>query len=169
MQIYSIYESQETRHQKDMDRLLDSIEYDMGMSQQHHDIDEEQLLSSVDENSLRFKQPEIWIKTEGRCYLCGCDLSVLPWVDQTIEHVLARCKGGKNYNDNLWPACRSCNSGKNHRTIEEYRFSKMMKKFHSVNGVRFSLSQYEWLKTNGLNIELEHHEFWFEVVGICVQ
>lgn len=159
----------EIGHQIDMDRLLDSIEYDMGMSHQRHEMDEDQLLSSIDEDekSLRFKRPEVWAKTEGRCYLCGCSLSILPPIDQTTEHIVARCKGGKNHHDNLWPACRSCNSGKNHRAIEEYRFSLMMKEFHSVNGVRFSLSQYNWLKDNGLDIRLEYHEFWFEKVGIC--
>lgn len=160
-----------TRHKRDIDRLLDSIEYDMGMSHHCYEMDEDQLLSSIDEDgkSLRFKRPEVWSKTEGRCYLCGCSLSILPPIDQTMEHIIAQCKGGGNHNDNLWPACRSCNSGKNHRTIEEYRFSVMMKGFHLVNGVRFSPSQYNWLKDNGLNIGLEHHEFWFEKVGIRIQ
>jgi len=39
---------------------------------------------------------------------------------RTIDHVLPLVRGGTNASDNLVPACKTCNSSKNKRTVEEW-------------------------------------------------
>jgi hypothetical protein len=48
------------------------------------------------------------------CYYCGKPAD-------TWDHVVPRKRGGLSTIDNLVPACRSCNSQKNARTLYEYR------------------------------------------------
>lgn len=39
----------------------------------------------------------------------------------TIDHLTPKSKGGTNHPDNLVPCCKSCNSKKQSKTLEEYR------------------------------------------------
>lgn len=48
------------------------------------------------------------------CFYCGKDA-------QTHDHFVPRILGGGNEAGNLVPACASCNSRKNFRTVDEYR------------------------------------------------
>lgn len=42
----------------------------------------------------------------------------------TVDHVLPLARGGTNWEGNLTPACRSCNSSRSDRTVTEWRLGK---------------------------------------------
>lgn len=74
-------------------------------------------------SSLLSLWPAVCRKTGQRCYYCGWKQApvVRPGEGLAIDHVVPRCKGGGDEIENLVPACRSCNSIKGKRTIEEAR------------------------------------------------
>ena len=41
--------------------------------------------------------------------------------DLTVDHATPRSRGGKNWDDNLLPACAYCNNLKDNRTLSEWR------------------------------------------------
>ena len=49
----------------------------------------------------------------GICVYCG-----EKWGDQ-LDHVIPRCQGGSNENDNLTPCCNECNMKKSGKTPEQ--------------------------------------------------
>ena len=53
---------------------------------------------------------EVWDKTGGVCWYCGCQTN--PFRDFTVDHMHPVARGGTDDIDNLVPACRSCNSAK---------------------------------------------------------
>lgn len=56
-----------------------------------------------------------WKRQGRRCAYC--------WTPaDTIDHVIPLVRGGNNYEGNLIPACRRCNSSKNARTVTEWRY-----------------------------------------------
>lgn len=48
-----------------------------------------------------------------KCSFCG-------FPADTLDHILPLCRNGTHTVDNLWPACRSCNSQKGGKTVLEY-------------------------------------------------
>lgn len=42
----------------------------------------------------------------------------------TVDHVVPLIRGGTNYEGNLVPACKSCNSSKSARTVAEWRYGR---------------------------------------------
>lgn len=52
----------------------------------------------------------VWEKSSGACHYCGCALN--PFDGFTIDHVVARSKGGSDDLDNLVASCLPCNSRK---------------------------------------------------------
>lgn len=52
-----------------------------------------------------------------RCFYC-------PGLAETVDHVVPLVRGGTNYEGNLVPACRSCNSSKAARLLIEWRAGK---------------------------------------------
>src|SRR5262249_31393125 len=55
------------------------------------------------------------IEHHPHCYMCNCRLDFTekdPIRKFTVEHLWPRCYGGDSIDDNLLPACGSCNSDK---------------------------------------------------------
>jgi 5-methylcytosine-specific restriction endonuclease McrA len=52
-----------------------------------------------------------------RCVFCGCHGDAVSF---EIEHLTPKVRGGSDTTDNLAPACRSCNSSKKDKTVEEF-------------------------------------------------
>jgi 5-methylcytosine-specific restriction endonuclease McrA len=67
-------------------------------------------LEKVDYNLLKEK----FDKLGNKCVVCGsCE-------NLTIDHIIPITKGGTNDICNLQPMCKSCNSAKNNKTMEEF-------------------------------------------------
>jgi hypothetical protein len=65
----------------------------------------------------------VWEKTQGKCYLCGCEL--LPFGNREdnsfhMDHKNPASKGGATQLENLFPACLKCNHIKGTRTYEDF-------------------------------------------------
>lgn len=58
---------------------------------------------------------EIRSEAKNRCGFClGEQKYILAWLE--IEHILPKAKGGKTIKENLWLACRFCNTFKTSQT-----------------------------------------------------
>ncbi|HRU40063.1 MAG TPA: HNH endonuclease, partial [Candidatus Goldiibacteriota bacterium] len=62
----------------------------------------------------KFSKKSVFIRDNYQCQYCGCH-SVKP----TIDHIIPRCKGGKNDWTNTVTACHACNNKKGDRTLKE--------------------------------------------------
>lgn len=56
-----------------------------------------------------------WRNQRRPCFYCGADAA------DTVDHVVPLALGGTNYEGNLVPACRSCNSSKQDHLLFEWR------------------------------------------------
>ena len=100
---------------------------------------------------------DVYSKTNGRCWYCGKVFDG----DHNIDHVTPACRGGSNDLSNLVPCCKSCNSQKNKKNLEEYRLYKM-----EQLGMVFSLEQIRWLHSKGIIIpEPDEYLFYHESIG----
>lgn len=66
---------------------------------------------------------KVWLKTQGRCYLCGCELLPFGNVEDNsfhVDHKFPISKGGTSDIENLFPACLKCNHIKGNRTYDEF-------------------------------------------------
>jgi hypothetical protein len=60
---------------------------------------------------------KLLLKAQGnRCFYCGEDMGDTP----SLEHLTPVSRGGDNQRYNLVYACKSCNSKKHDKTLEEY-------------------------------------------------
>lgn len=61
----------------------------------------------------RTRRKLVWLHREHACHWCGRSLT---WDDSglqmTVDHVIARSKGGSNRLGNLVPSCFACNHAK---------------------------------------------------------
>ena len=66
------------------------------------------------------KREKVFLKTNGRCAYCGCDLD---FYNFHIDHKKAKSKLIKDKNNirNLFPACADCNLLKGSLDISEFR------------------------------------------------
>lgn len=62
---------------------------------------------------------QVWGKTNGHCWYCGKIMN--PWDDFTVDHMDPRIQGGGNELLNLAPCCKTCNSRKGGKTVQEFR------------------------------------------------
>jgi len=65
----------------------------------------------------KVSREDVVMKYGRECYICGralCDKQL------TIDHVIPLSKGGAHTLHNLRPACRSCNSRKHYKLLEEF-------------------------------------------------
>lgn len=116
-------------------------------------------------------QYAVWQKTLGKCWYCGCELKTYEVRDQwhqdvrdrySIDHLTPKGQGGSGAIDNLVPCCRSCNSAKGGKSVEEYR------EFLQWKGIgRFKLSQILWLHSYGIELpEPTQIVFYFEEAAL---
>jgi 5-methylcytosine-specific restriction endonuclease McrA len=99
----------------------------------------------------------------GKCWYCGNSLTI---DTLTVDHVLPVAEGGSNDPQNLVPSCKSCNSKKKHKSMEEFR--AIMSR--TDGWVRFSQEQKNFLLTRaGVDIDKvlsgDDYVFWFERNG----
>jgi 5-methylcytosine-specific restriction endonuclease McrA len=68
--------------------------------------------TSMGSKDRRRRKFTLWEKQRGKCFYCKVDISLS---DATLDHKLARSKGGENKLSNLVVACRFCNHEKGDR------------------------------------------------------
>ena len=66
-------------------------------------------------------------KTEDCCGYCGVKFDFNDYNNMCLDHIIAKSKGGSDLHENLMPSCRSCNSAKGIKNIEEFRKHKWFK------------------------------------------
>ena len=62
-----------------------------------------------------------------KCFYCGCGLSP---ETATADHMIPLSRGGGNGIENIALACRSCNSRKHDKTVEEFMVASPIKEVH---------------------------------------
>lgn len=67
-----------------------------------------------------WKRLAIYIRDGFVCQYCGTDLRNSPAANVTLDHLTCRTHGGSNEPSNLITACRSCNSSRGARSIEDF-------------------------------------------------
>ena len=65
--------------------------------------------TSMGSKDRRRRKSTLLNKQDGRCFYCKVEISL---ADATLDHRVARSKGGKNALSNLVVACRFCNHEK---------------------------------------------------------
>ncbi len=99
-------------------------------------------------------------KCDWHCAYCGVELNNTSLV---VDHVIPKFDNGSNDISNLLPSCRSCNSTKGIKTLEQFRFYTEFR--NAVPNTNFSQSQMEFLKQKSVLSFLgnfEKHIFYFE-------
>lgn len=104
----------------------------------------------------------IFAKTNYRCAYCGIELAQTK--APTVDHITPKCHGGGNETDNLFGCCKSCNSMKNSKSLEEFKEYLRFKK----QGVpRFTEEQIKYLSER-VNIDIifpKNEKFYFETLS----
>ena len=102
---------------------------------------------------ISFKRAKlVFAKTDFHCAYCGKKLrqrndsgnTYYTCDDATIDHIVLRSKGGSNNLDNLLPCCRSCNTSKGTKSLEEFRFWRTFKMYNTPT---FSTEQLLYLSS----------------------
>lgn len=80
------------------------------------------------------------------CQYCGKTSNSL-----TVDHIIPRSKGGRNYWDNVVTACTRCNNNKGNKTLAESNMSLIKYPAIPSNRVQFEITkqtalQEEWKK-----------------------
>ncbi len=109
------------------------------------------------------KPNKVWKDGFGcRCWYCGIKCTSAGNLPNsfTLDHVVPLSKGGREDADNIVPCCKSCNSTKGSKSVEEFRFFKAMTTYHPVS---FSIEQVNYLETLGFVMPIPVYKFYFEV------
>lgn len=104
---------------------------------------------------MKVDRKKIFNMFDGRCAYCGYPITIDNF---QVDHILAKHKGGKDEEDNYYPACRSCNASKATFTIEGFR-----KKLRSdIGRIRRDSPKFRILERFGLVEVPESPELIFE-------
>jgi len=112
----------------------------------------------------KIKFAKVYVKTHGKCAYCGDELNTN---DYSIDHIQPKSKGGGNNDGNLFLCCKSCNSRKKNRTLNEFRFYATLK---ACEMPHFKYEQFLYLKNNICDFERQffpHGQvvFYYETLG----
>ena len=106
------------------------------------------------------KRRNAWRRSNGHCWYCGLTLD--PFDTFTLDHVIPTAMGGTDEPSNLVAACKSCNSSKCKKSINEYRAHILRKR-----GQVFSTEQEAWLRSKGIALPPpDPLLFYFETEGL---
>jgi 5-methylcytosine-specific restriction endonuclease McrA len=128
---------------------------------------------------------KVYRKTNGKCWYCGKKLNTkgLYLINNlkdselyddgdnrnnfSIDHVIPKekCNYTNNIN-NLVPCCKSCNTAKNTKTLEQFRKILVTRKFKEKFGVSFTNKQEKFLKSMGFYLPIVDDKFYFEKQGL---
>lgn len=113
---------------------------------------------------MNHKRKEIWDKSNGHCWYCGCELEK-GWHVDHLEPVVRNLATGEMEQpqndtfDNKVPSCPSCNIQKSSLPLESWR---RIIKSH-IKSLNRDSTQYKVAKRFGLVQETEREVvFWFE-------
>lgn len=95
-----------------------------------------------------------------RCHYCGEEITKK---NATVDHITPKSKGGTNNIDNLALCCKSCNSSKGEKTVDDYRLRVAIKKSKWINVL--TTPQVKMLLDDGHDIGVYPDQvvFYFEV------
>lgn len=113
------------------------------------------------------KRQEIFDKSGGKCWYCGCDLTAKRWQADHYYPVI-RVDGKMRYPEldtieNLVPSCAQCNNFKHSFSPEEYR-SFIAEQFD--NALKHSTGLRQLNRLGLVDITSKPVVFWFEKNGI---
>lgn len=85
---------------------------------------------------------KLFVEQKGICHYCKASIERHQW---SIDHKLPVCRGGRNHDENLVGACKSCNGYKGRMTESEY-FKYLERLNHESNNRRNAplLSESYW-------------------------
>ncbi len=125
------------------------------------------------------KRQRIWDKSQGHCWYCGCKLPQKGWhidhvrpIERTIQYQFAKglftadeCRRPElDTEDNMVPACASCNINKHSMSVETFRYTIE----HFIVSLNRDSTQYAVAKRYGLIVETQQPvTFWFERQGLA--
>lgn len=103
----------------------------------------------------------LWDKTDGHCAYCGLLFSSPD--EMTVDHAIARARGGAHDRSNMFPCCRACNATKGSRPLGYLRDALQRRQ----NGrPTFTLEQVEYLQRQGFDFPQEPaFRFYWEMIG----
>lgn len=119
------------------------------------------LIESYGRPILRYSREErreVSARSFGYCIYCGYKTE--PTTPVAIDHLIPLRKDGPHGIENCFLACRSCNSSKSDRSLDEFRHNCAIKKLGWPNVSRKTI---EWAR--GLGADLSAYDefgFWFE-------
>lgn len=114
------------------------------------------------------KRREIWDKSQGKCWYCGCDLPER-WDADHFHPVIRNPATGVmslpelDVIDNLVPSCKPCNNFKHSYDIEGFRYI-INEQFDNVP--KNSTGMRQLMRLDLVDIERKPIVFWFEKQGI---
>ena len=127
-------------------------------------------MTTTDKERPPSKRQQIWNKSGGKCWYCGCDLPEKGWHADHFEPIhrnwwedatgrVSRKHPERDIEANKVPCCASCNIQKGSLPLEQFR-DKIAHFVYSLNNYH---TQYAVAKRYGLVQDFEKSVvFWFE-------